>query len=306
MDTAYTFSESPILWIVSQFLSAFPNLFSALSQPTLWLDWLTWEKTTEDKQSLMRFIYYGASTELFFAITIIIVLYTALAMYYRPLMWKTVTSLEAVANSTGRAFAWSGLTMVLIQIVIIFIQRVFAVSQISIGFGLTVTFDVSWWAESLKLYNAMIVALCVTYTFVQGGHVRVDLFYSAVSYKTKRIIDMFGSIFFMLPAAILLWMYSWFFLWRHLIVPKPSASDTVEKLVMKARAMRWNVETIGVSPNGFNAYFLFKVLILAYTGLIMIHALAFFYRSFLEWREGEESEGKYLDMDIRTSEEAGK
>ena len=38
----------------------------------------------------------------------------------------------------------------------------------------------------------------------------------------------------------------------------------------------------------------------------MIHAMAFFYRSFLEWREGEDAEGKYLDMDIRTSEEAGK
>ena len=254
----------------------------------------------------MRFIYYGASTELFFALTIIIILYTALAMYFRPLMWKTVSSLETVANTTGRVFAWAGLTMVLIQIVIIFIQRVFAVSQITIGFGLAFSFDVSWWSESLKLYNAMIVALCVTYTFVQGGHVRVDLFYSVVSYRAKRIIDMFGSIFFMLPAAILLWMYSWFFLWRHLIVPKPSASDTVEKLVMKARAMRWNVETIGVSPNGFNAYFLFKVLILAYTALIMIHALAFFYRSFLEWREGEASEGKFLDMDVRTSEEVGK
>ena len=192
MDTASTFSEGPLLWIISQFLSTFPNLLSALSQPSLWLDWITWEKTTEDKQSLMRFIYYGASTELFFAVTIIIIFYTVLAMYYRPLMWKTVTSLETVANTTGRFFAWAGLTMVLIQIVIIFIQRVFAVSQISIGFGLTVTFDVSWWAESLKLYNAMIVALCVTYTFVQGGHVRVDLFYSAVSYRTKRIIDMFG------------------------------------------------------------------------------------------------------------------
>ena len=148
MDTASTFSESPLLWIISQFLSAFPNLLSALSQPSLWLDWVTWEKTTEDKQSLMRFIYYGASTELFFAVTIIIIFYTVVAMYYRPLMWKTVTSLETVANTTGRFFAWAGLTMVLIQIVIIFIQRVFAVSQISIGFGLTVTFDVSWWAES--------------------------------------------------------------------------------------------------------------------------------------------------------------
>jgi TRAP-type mannitol/chloroaromatic compound transport system permease small subunit len=303
METATSFTESPFLWVFSNFFSAFPNLFAALTQPTLWLDWVSWEKTTEDKQSLMRFIYYGASIELFFALSIILIFYTALAMFYRPLMWKTVTSLETLANTTGRFFAWAGLTMVLIQIVIIFIQRIFAVSQITIGFGLAFSFDVSWWSESLKLYNAMIVGLCVTYTFVQGGHVRVDLVYSVVSYRTKRVIDMFGSISFMLPAAILLWMYSWFFLWRHLIVPKPSASDTVEKLVMKARALRWNVETIGFSPNGFNAYFLFKALILAYTGLVIIHAISFFYRSFLEWSEGEESEGKHLDLDIRTSEE---
>ena len=303
METAITFGESPILWVLSQFLSAFPNAYSALSQPNLWLDWISWEKTTEDKQSLMRFIYYGASIELFFVLSVTLVFYTALAIFYRPLMWKTVSTLETLANTTGRFFAWAGLTMVLIQIVIIFIQRIFAVSEITIGFGLAFSFDVSWWSESLKLYNAMIVALCVTYTFVQGGHVRVDLIYSAVGYRTKRLIDMFGSIFFMLPAAILLWMYSWFFLWRHLIVPKPSASDTVEKLVMKARALRWNVETIGFSPNGFNAYFLFKMLILAYTALVLIHAVAFFYRSFLEWSEGEESEGKYLDLDIRTSEE---
>ena len=299
----YFIYRNPLLWVFSNFLSAFPNVFAALTQPTLWLDWVSWEKTTEDKQSLMRFIYYGASIELFFALSIILIFYTVIAVFYRPLMWKTVTSLETLANTTGRFFSWAGLTMVLIQIVIIFIQRIFAVSEITIGFGLAFSFDVSWWSESLKLYNAMIVALCVTYTFVQGGHVRVDLVYSVVSYRAKRVIDMFGSIFFMLPAAILLWMYSWFFMWRHLIVPKPSASDTVEKLVMKARALRWNVETIGFSPNGFNAYFLFKMLILAYTGLIMIHAISFFYRSFLEWSEGEESEGKHLDLDIRTSEE---
>ena len=302
MEVMPNFSDSPLMWLFLNSFAVFPNLISALSQPELWLDWLSWDNTKEDKQSLMRFIYYGASVELFFVISTIITFYTVLAFLFRPLMWKTVISLELIANYAGRFFAWAGLTMVLVQIVIIFAQRVFAVSEITIGFGLAFSFDVSWWAESLKLYNAMIVALCVTYTFVQGGHVRVDLFYSAVSYRTKRIIDMFGSIFFMLPAGILIWMYSWFFLWRHLIVPKPSASDTVEKLVMKARALRWNVETIGFSPNGFNAYFLFKVLILAYTALILIHALAFFYRSFLEWSEGEESEGKYLDLDVRTSE----
>ena len=298
MDNVATFSDNPITWILSHILFAIVNLYHALTNPQLWLDWMTWGNTIEDKQSLMRFIYYGASIEFFFVFLLIFISYTILGIFYRPLMWQTVIALESMANRIGRFVAWSGLIMVLIQIMIIFTQRIFAVSQITLGFGISFSFDVSWWSESLKLYNAMIIALCATYTFVQGGHVRVDLIYSAVSFRTKKIIDMFGSIFFMLPAAILIWMYSWFFMWRHLIVPKPSASDTVEKLLMKSRALRWNVETFGFSPNGFNAYFLFKMLILAFTGLVILHAIAFFYRSYLEWIEGEHSENLYLDRDL--------
>jgi TRAP-type mannitol/chloroaromatic compound transport system permease small subunit len=137
----------------------------------------------------------------------------------------------------------------------------------------------------------------VTYTFVQGGHVRVDLVYAAVSRRARKIIDMFGSIFFMMPMAVITWMYGWYFMWRHLIVPKPSASDTLDRLLLKSRAMRWNVETIGFSPNGFTGYFIFKILLVAFAGLVFLHAIAFFYRSYLELVEGEESEGKYLDRD---------
>jgi hypothetical protein len=36
-----------------------------------------------------------------------------------------------------------------------------------------------------------------------------------------------------------------------------------DRMLMQARIFRWNMETIGFSPNGFNAYFLFKVLIVA-------------------------------------------
>ena len=101
----------------------------------------------------------------------------------------------------------------------------------------------------------------------------------------------------MLPMAILIWMYGWYFLWRHLITPKPSASDTVDRLLMKARAVRWNVETIGFSPNGFDAYFLFKILLVAFAGMVFIHAWAVLFRSYLEFREGAESENKFLDKD---------
>ncbi|MEJ6402279.1 TRAP transporter small permease subunit [Yoonia sp. 2307UL14-13] len=288
-------------FVLGNLLEAFYNIGAALLSPHLWLAWLPYVNAPIDdleiKQSLMRFIYYGASVEFFFVVLVLFLIVTIVGLISNRFMWGCVGVLEGIANGLGRFFAWAGLLMVLQQIVIIFMQRVFAVSEIGIGMGATFSKDVSWWAEGLKFHNALIVCMCVSYTFVQGGHVRVDLVYSAVGYRTKRIIDMFGSLFLMVPAAILTWLYGWFFLWRHLVVPNPSASDGLDRLLNRARALRWNVETIGFSPNGFNAYFLFKVLLIAFTALVLLQAVAFFYRSYLELKEGPASEGKNLDKD---------
>ena len=297
MGLVEAWGGTAIGWLFAQLIEAPYNIVYALVNPAQWLDWLSWANTTEDKESLMRFVYYGGSVEFFFALFFLFLVVTIVGYFRNGVLWACVRGLEAFANTVGRFFAWAGFLMVLQQILIIFMQRVFAVAEISLGFGITFTKDVSWWSEELKLYNAMVVALCVTYTFVQGGHVRVDLIYSAVSERTKRAIDVVGSLIFMMPSAILIWMYAWYFLWRHLITPKPSASDTVDRLLTKARAVRWNVETIGFSPNGFNAYFLFKVLLCLYAGLVLLQAVAFFYRSYLEWKEGPQSYGRYLDRD---------
>ena len=108
-----------------------------------------------------------------------------------------------------------------------------------------------------------------------------------------------------LPMATLIWLYTWYFQWRSLIVPPVNPTDPLDRLEMKARALRWNVETIGFSPNGFTAYFLFKILMVIMVGMIFIQAWTFFFRSYLEFVEGEESEGKYLDRDkVETGEEA--
>ena len=297
-----------ILWFFTNILNAFVNIAKAIFQPDLWLSWLPYINQTipeaEQKQALMRFVYYGGSVEFFFAIFTLFLVITVIGLFYNRFLWGVVRVLEGFANNVGRLFAWAGLLMVLQQVIIIFIQRIFARAEISMGFGMSFSKDISWWAEELKLYNALVVCLCCTYTFVQGGHVRVDLVYSAVSYRKKKIIDMCGSVLFMMPAAVLTWMYSWYFLWRHLITPKPSASDTLDRLINKARAVRWNVETIGFSPNGFNAYFLFKILLIALTAMIFLQAIAFLYRSYLELKEGPASEGKYLDKDTLGDEEA--
>ncbi len=279
-----------LVWFISQIGLSFYNLAYAITHPGLWLDW-------SNKEAIMRFVYYGGSVEFFFVCFTTTLVIFAVGIWRNEFLWGVVRVLEGFANTVGRFFAWAGLLMVLQQIVIIFMQRVFARPDISLGFGIPLQFDVSWFAEELKLYNAMVVALCCAYTFVQGGHVRVDLIYSTVKFRTKKIIDMVGALIFMAPMAVITWMYGWYFLWRHLIVPKPSASEDLDRLLMKSRALRWNVETIGFSPNGFNGYFLFKILLCAFAAMVFIHAVAFFYRSFLEWREGEESENKYLDKD---------
>ncbi|WP_120502547.1 TRAP transporter small permease subunit [Roseovarius sp. EL26] len=287
-----------LVWFFQNIGLAFYNFGYAVSHPGTWLDW-------SNKESIMRFVYYGGSVEFFFVVFTTFLVVTAIGFWKNAFMWGCVRVLEGFANTVGRFFAWAGLLMVLQQIIIVFMQRIFARPDIIFGFGVPFQKDISWWAEELKFYNAMVVALCCTYTFVQGGHVRVDLFYAAVKFRTKKLIDMIGSLLFMMPMAVIMWMYGWYFMWRHLITPKPSASDTLERLLLKSRAVRWNVETIGFSPNGFNGYFLFKILLLAFCGMVFLQAIAFFYRSYLERKEGQESEGKYLDRDtLGAGEEA--
>ena len=271
------------------------HIVLALTQPELWLDW-------SNKQSLMRFIYFGASAEFFYVVLLALLLLTAAGLLYKNVMWWSVRALEFTGNTVGRFFAWAGLLMVFQQVIIVFLQRIFRVSEISLGpFGYVFTKGLSWYSEELKLYNAIVICMCCGYTLIQGGHVRVDLLYARSSFRTRKIVDMAGSLLFAIPATLLIWLYGWFFMWRHLIVPKPSASDSLERLLAKSRALRWNVETIGFSPNGFNAYFLFKVLLVLLAGLMLLQAIAFFYRSLLEYREGEESAGRFLDQDPQTS-----
>ena len=296
MDTESSSGLLPgVLWFFQGLLYSVVNLFNAISNPQLWLDW-------SDKKALMRFIYYGGSTELFFVFLLCFIIIVLAGLLSQRFLWGFVRVTEGISNSVGRLVAWAGLIMVIQQVMIVFLQRIFARPDIVIGFGIPIDYGVSWFAEELKLYNAAIICLCISYTFVQQGHVRVDLFYAPASFKKKKIIDMCGAAFFMIPMAVLMWMYTWFFMWRHLITPKVSASDKIELMLRKARVVKWNVETIGFSANGFTGYFLFKVLMVTMVAFIFLQAISFFCRSLAEYREGKDSEGKFLDLDGKDNE----
>jgi len=280
-----------IVWFFTNVAYGVINFFTIFFNPAAWPNF-------GDNEWLIKFIYYGASKEFFFIVFDAFVILLVVGLFKRNVLWAFVRGSEAINNTIGRFAAWALLLMVLQQVLIVALQRIFRVSEITIApFGYGLTKDVSWYAEELKLYNAIIVALCVGYTFIQGGHVRVDLIYSAIGHRAKRLIDMFGSLFFMLPFVTIVWLYGWFFMWRHLVRPPLASNYDLDRMLRVSKALKWDVETIGFSPNGFNGYFLFKVLLVAFAGLLFLQALSFFCRSLLEYLEGEDSANKYLDRD---------
>ena len=232
-----------LIWVFANIGMGFVNLFYVIFHPSAWLDW-------SNKTSLGHFIHYGVSKEFFFVIFDIFVVISVIGAIYRKFLWAVVRGSEAFANTVGRFFAWASLFMVLQQIMIVFLQRIFKGSEIAISpFGFAFTRDLSWFGEELKLYNAMIVCMAASYTFVQGGHVRVDLFYAGMRHRAKKVVDMFGSLFFIIPFMTIIWMFGWSFMWRHLVTPKVNATKTLEQMERLAPHLKWNVETIGFSPN---------------------------------------------------------
>jgi len=66
------------------------------------------------------------------------------------------------------------------------------------------------WALELQWYLfGAAVMLGASYTFQKNEHVRVDLIYGHVSERAQRWIDIFGVLFFLLPACILFAWLSW-------------------------------------------------------------------------------------------------
>lgn len=279
-------------WVFEHIVSALSGVIYVILNPLTVFNFA-------DGEAVMRFVYYGASAELFFLFAILSLAIFIFGVFNRGFLWGVVRGLEGFSNTVGRIAAWAGLLMVLQQIMVIFLQSIFRVSDIGIGpAGIGFERPLGWWGDGLKFHNAVVVSLCCAYTFVQGGHVRVDLFYARARFGSKKIIDMFGALFFMIPATLIMWHYSWFFMWRHLINPKVNATDTLEGMIRKTRAFRWQPETIGFSPNGFDLYFLFKVLIVAFCAMMLIQSVTFFYRSYLEFAGGEEDDGRGLDRDV--------
>jgi len=158
-------------------------------------------------------------------------------------MHALFNNIERFIDWSGRAVSWLTLLMVIVTFIVVVLRYVF---------------DVGWIAlqESITYMHAMVFLIGASWAVQQEAHVRVDIFYSRFSSKTKAWIDMLGSLLLLLPVMVFIGWISW-------------------EYVIDS----WDVLEGSREAGGLPAVFLLKTLILVLAGLLILQALVQVVRS---------------------------
>ena len=111
-------------------------------------------------------------------------------------MLSLVNNIERFIDWSGRTVSWLTLLMVVVTFIVVVLRYVF---------------DIGWIAlqESVTYMHAMVFLIGASWALQQEAHVRVDIFYSRFSSKTKAWIDLSGSLLLLLPVVTFTAWISW-------------------------------------------------------------------------------------------------
>jgi TRAP-type mannitol/chloroaromatic compound transport system permease small subunit len=104
--------------------------------------------------------------------------------------------IDRLNERVGQAFYWLVLVTVLISAANAIVRKVFNYSSNGL-------LEIQWY-----FFSAIFLFLA-GYTLLRNEHVRIDIISSRLSTRTRTWIDILGTLFFLLPMAILLMWLSW-------------------------------------------------------------------------------------------------
>lgn len=104
--------------------------------------------------------------------------------------------LDCFSEWTGRTIAWLTLLMVLSTFVVVVMRYVFNQGNTALQ-------------ESVIYMHSFVFLLGAAYTLKHDGHVRVDIIYRPMSEKGKAWVNLFGTLFLLLPVCVFLFWISW-------------------------------------------------------------------------------------------------
>jgi TRAP-type mannitol/chloroaromatic compound transport system permease small subunit len=104
--------------------------------------------------------------------------------------------IDAITERIGQTIYWLVLIAVLISAANAVVRKVFNFSSNSF-------LEIQWYLFSL------IFLFLAGYTLKNNEHVRIDIISGRLSPRGRAIVDIFGTLFFLLPMAILIMYLSW-------------------------------------------------------------------------------------------------
>jgi len=104
--------------------------------------------------------------------------------------------LEKMVALTGKAVAWLTLLMVLLTFAIVVLRYGFDLGWI-------------WMQESVSYMHAFVFMLVAAWALQDDGHVRVDIFYRDRSPRHQAMVNLFGTIIFLIPVCVFLLLIGW-------------------------------------------------------------------------------------------------
>jgi TRAP-type mannitol/chloroaromatic compound transport system permease small subunit len=106
-------------------------------------------------------------------------------------MLRLADRIDQFSTAVGRAMAWLVLFVVVVQFAVVLLRYVFGLGSI-------------WLQESIVYAHAFAFLLALAWVLKIDGHVRVDVFYRGASERTRAWVDLLGTLFLLLPTAVLI------------------------------------------------------------------------------------------------------
>jgi TRAP-type mannitol/chloroaromatic compound transport system permease small subunit len=105
-------------------------------------------------------------------------------------------AIDALNERIGRAVTWLVLAMVLVSASNASARYLFNLSS-------------NAWLELQWYLFATVFLLCAGYALLHNDHIRIDIISSRLPRRAQAWIDVFGTVFFLLPMAIFIMCLSW-------------------------------------------------------------------------------------------------
>jgi TRAP-type mannitol/chloroaromatic compound transport system permease small subunit len=108
---------------------------------------------------------------------------------------RIADGIDRINAAAGRLAAWCCLLVIAIEFAVVVMRYVFGVGSIA--------------AQESVLYAASaLFMLAAARTLQIDGHVRIDIFYQPATPRARAIVDLVGSLVFLLPFAFVLALVS--------------------------------------------------------------------------------------------------